>query len=507
MFISCKPMERTTRPTPRSMICALRGSPFYPVGENQTSPRSTHSEDDVFTIEDIHTALRDCLKGERPGAAREFTGVTNDSRVAKPGELFVALSTPVGYAPEVRDGHDFISDAVTRGATGVILQKEAVLLPNHVWAFKVDDTKYAIGELAHARRSHFDIRLVAISGNVGKTTTKELTAAVLQGCGHTVLKSPKNFNDEIGLSMTLFQLDPTCDRAVVEVGMFELGEIRRLCEIAQPQIAVVLNVGPTHLERLGTMQAIAQAKQEAVEELPATGYAILNADDPWVAAMAQKTRAQVITFGKSVQADFRASEIESHGLAGIEFTLGYRGQSLRVSSPLPGGSLVSNALAAVAVAVADGASIEEAAQALGSAKVAPRLQAKNATNGALILDDCYNANPASMKAALDVLQEIAGRRHALLGDMLELGTAEKEGHRSVGEHAARVVDVLYTVGPRSAIIAEAAREAATCRVHHFDTKAEAVENLRANLDTGDVLLVKASLGMGFATVVAELIRQ
>jgi UDP-N-acetylmuramoyl-tripeptide--D-alanyl-D-alanine ligase len=161
----------------------------------------------MFTIDDVRNALSDCLKGECPGTASEFTGVTNDSRVAKPGELFVALTTPPGYAPEVRDGHDFISDAVAHGATGVILHNQETLLPDHVWAFLVDDTQHAIGELARAWRSRFDVRAIAIAGNVGKTTTKELTAAVVQGCGHIVLKSPMNFNDEIGLAMTLFQLD------------------------------------------------------------------------------------------------------------------------------------------------------------------------------------------------------------------------------------------------------------------------------------------------------------
>jgi UDP-N-acetylmuramoyl-tripeptide--D-alanyl-D-alanine ligase len=459
----------------------------------------------VFTIDDVRNALSDCLKGERPGAASEFTGVTNDSRVAKPGELFVALTTPIGYAPEVRDGHDFISDAVAHGATGVILHNQEIRLPDHVWAFLVDDTKHAIGELGRARRSRFDVRAIAIAGNVGKTTTKELTAAVLQGCGHTVLKSPKNFNDEIGLAMTLFQLDPTYDRAVVEVGMFELGEIRRLCQIAQPQIGVVLNVGPTHLERLGSMQAIAEAKSEAVQDLPATGCAILNADDPLVAAMAPKTRARVLTFGTHSHADFRASEIQSHGLAGVEFTLGCLGRSLRVRSPVPGADLVHNALAALAVAVAGGASVEEAAEALTGAQVKPRLQAKMAASGATILDDTYNANPASMMAALNVLREMTGHRYALLGDMLELGSAETDGHRSVGEHAARVVDALFTVGPRGVQIAAAARAAGARTVRHFDTKEEAVEVLRANLGPGDVLLVKASRGLHLGAIVAQLI--
>jgi UDP-N-acetylmuramoyl-tripeptide--D-alanyl-D-alanine ligase len=340
---------------------------------------------------------------------------------------------------------------------------------------------------------------------VGKTSTKELTAAVLQGCGHTVLKSPKNFNDEIGLAMTLFQLNPTHDRAVVEVGMFELGEVRRLCQIAQPQIGVVLNVGPTHLERLGSMEAIAEAKSEAVQDLPATGYAILNADDPAVAAMASKTLARVLTFGTQSRADFCASDIESYGLDGVKFTLGYQGRSLRVRSPLPGVRLVPNALAAVAVAVADGAGVEEATAALSGAQVTPRLQAKVAASGATILDDTYNAGPASMMAALDVLQEMTGKRYALLGDMLELGSEETAGHRDVGKYAARIVDGLFTIGPRGMQIAAAARAAGARSVRHFDTKEEAVAVLRAELGPGDVLLVKASHGMALDAMVDQLI--
>lgn len=452
----------------------------------------------MFTIDDVRNTLGGCLKGEHPGPASEFTGIANDSRVAKPGQLFVALTT------EERDGHDFINDAVACGATGVIYTRESVL-PDHVWAFRVVDTQHAIGELAHAWRSRFDVRAIAIAGNVGKTTTKELTAGVLQGCGHTVLKSPLNFNDEIGLAMTLFQLNSSYDRTVVEVGMFALGEIRRLCQIAQPQVGVVLNVGPTHLERLGSMQAIAEAKSEAVQDLPATGCAILNGDDRLVAAMAPRTRARVLTFGTHSHADFRASEIESHGLAGVEFTLACLGRSLRVRSPVPGAKLVPNALAALAVAVADGASVEEAAEALTAAQVTTRLQVKLAASGATILDDSYNANPASMMAALDVLSEVPGRRCALLGDMLELGSAEAAGHRSVGEHAARVVDALFTIGPLGLQVAAAARSAGARTVRHFDTKEEAVEVLRAYLRRGDLLLVKASHGLALGAVVAELV--
>lgn len=459
----------------------------------------------MFTIDDIRKALSDCLKGEQPGTASEFMGITNDSRVAKPGDLFVALTTPKGYALKVRDGHDFIGDAVANGATGVVVHNEEILLPERVWGFLVDDTKHAIGELARAWRSRFNVHTIAIAGNVGKTTTKELTAVALEGCGHTVLKSPMNFNDEIGLAMTLFQLNSTHERVVVEVGMFELGEIRRLCCIAQPQTSVVLNVGPTHLERLGTMQAIAEAKSEAVQALPATGYAILNADDPLVAAMAAKTQARVLTFGTHSHADFRASEVQSYGLEGVEFMLNCLGRTFRVKSPLPGVDLIPNALAALAVAVVDGASVEQAAEALTTAQVKPRLQVKMAASGATILDDSYNANPASMMAALNVLREMTGNRYALLGDMFELGSAEVDGHRAVGEHAAPIVDGLFTVGPRSAQIAASAKAAGACTIRHFDTKEEAAEALRATLGIGDVLLVKASRGMRLGTIVEELI--
>ncbi len=306
---------------------------------------------------------------------------------------------------------------------------------------------------------------------------------MLQGRGHTVLKSPMNFNDEIGLAMTLFQLDPTYDRAVVEVGMFELGEIRRLCRIAQPRIGVVLNVGPTHLGRLGSMQAIAEAKSEAVQDLPATGCAILNADDPRVAAMAAKTRARVLTFGTHSHADFRASEIQSHGLAGVEFTFGCLGRGLRVRSPLPGAALVPNALAALAVAVADGAGVEEAAEALTGAQVTPRLQAKRAACGATILDDTYNANPASMMAALDVLHEMTGHRYFLLDDMLDLGSSG-DGQASAPSASTLPASSMRcsAVGLRGRADHPAAARAAgltTALVRHFDTKEEAVEAVRA----------------------------
>ena len=453
----------------------------------------------MFTVDEVRAALGPDLLAENAGAALAFGTVTNDSRMAGPGDLFVALKT------EVRDGHDFIGDAVQRGVAGVVVLRRDIFLPEGLWAFLVSDTTHALGELARWWRSCFpSLHCIAITGNTGKTTTKELTAALLSH-RFNVHKSPSNFNDNVGVAMSMLMLRDEHEVAVQEVGMDHLGEIRRSCEIAQPRTAIVLNVGPTHLERLGSIEAIAQAKSEAVEALPEDGSAILNADDPYVAAMAAKTRARVLTFGLSEGVTVKASGVQTRGLAGSDFTVSCGGRALKAHSPLPGERLVHNALAAVTAGLAEGMSLEEAVEALRQAEVPLRLQARAALNGATVLDDSYNASPASMLAALGVLAEMPGRRLALLGDMLELGSAEAEGHRSVGERAAQVVDALFTVGPRGIQIAAAAKAAGARHVRHFDSKEQAAEELKQLLTPGDILLVKASHGLALGDVVKELV--
>lgn len=452
----------------------------------------------TFSIDDIRDALGASLLGESPGLAESFSAVVNDSRVAEPGQLFVALAT------DARDGHDFIPDAVSRGIAGVLTQRQDILLPEGVWAFLVADTAFALGELARHWRLRQRVRSIAITGNVGKTTTKELTAALLSQ-RFAVHKSPSNFNDNIGVAMSVLGLTEAHEVGVFEAGMDHLGEIRRSCQIALPQIAAVLNVGPTHLERLGSLDAVAQAKAEAIEALPDDGAAVLNADDPYVAAMAEKTRARVLTFGLNPGATIRATDVRTRGLSGADFQVSLGGRGVQAHSPLPGDRLIANALAAITIAVAFGLSIEEAAHALSRAEVPLRLQARAGVNGATLLDDSYNASPASVLAALGVLSEMPGRRLALLGDMLELGSAEAEGHRAVGERAAQVVDALFTVGPRGVQIAVAAKAAGAARVRHFDSKDEAAAELQRLLAPGDILLVKASHGLALSDVVKELV--
>ncbi|HXH22015.1 MAG TPA: UDP-N-acetylmuramoyl-tripeptide--D-alanyl-D-alanine ligase [Dehalococcoidia bacterium] len=451
----------------------------------------------MLTAAELRRALGPELLSERRGAARVFSGVNNDSRKVRPGELFVALKT------ETRDGHDFVAHAVEAGAAGLVVSR-TVEAPASVSVFLVRNTQTALGEIARYWRSRFLLRAVVVTGSVGKTTTKELIAAVLRS-EHDVLKSPANFNDEVGVSMTLLQLESRHDRAVIEVGMFAEGEIRRLCEIVKPDIGVVMNVGPVHLERLGSIEAIARAKSEAVQDLPWTGNAILNHDDPLVEAMRAKTKARVMTFGLTPGAAIRGTNVRSRGLDGVDFEVSAFGRTLQAHSPLPGADLVPNALAALAVAFADGMSLEQAVKALREARVPARLQVKRARSGALVLDDCYNASPASMFAALAVLAETKGRHIALLGDMLELGAAEADSHRAVGRRAAEVAQVLYTVGTRAEMIGAAAREAGAPCVRHFDSKEEAAAALAREAREGDVVLVKASHGMALESVVAELV--
>jgi UDP-N-acetylmuramoyl-tripeptide--D-alanyl-D-alanine ligase len=452
----------------------------------------------LFSFDDVSAALGAELMGVRLGAAASFTGDTNDSRVARPDEIFVALKT------EARDGHDYIAEAVAKGVAAILVQQDDVAVPESVTIFRVRDTRHALGELARWWRSRFFVKATVIAGNVGKTTTKELTAALLGRC-YRVLRSPSNFNDEIGLAMTLFGLDETYDCAVLEVGMDHLGEIARSCEIVRPDTAVVLNVGPTHLERLGSMEAIARAKGEAVEAIGPGGTAILNADDPYVAAMASKTKGRVLTFGVEKPADVRATAIQGRGLDGVDFTVSAFGRLLAAHSPVPGERLVPNALAAIAVAVNDAISVEDAVAGLAQLTIPTRLQPRPGSGGATILDDSYNAGPASMLAALAVLAEMPGRRIALLGDMLELGSAEIESHRLVGERAAAVAELLFTVGPRGEQIAFAAKAAGARHVVHLPSKEEAAHKLRALLGPGDVLLIKASHGIALHTVVDELV--
>ncbi|MDZ4278087.1 MAG: UDP-N-acetylmuramoyl-tripeptide--D-alanyl-D-alanine ligase, partial [Dehalococcoidia bacterium] len=306
----------------------------------------------MIAASEIAESLGSLLLERRPGRARRFRRAVVDSRQAGRGDLFFALRG------ERHDGHEFAADAVRRGASGVIVQQAPDALPADVAVFLVGDTLAALQRLAAGRRDRRRAKVIGVTGSVGKTTTKEIAAAVLS-TRHTVLKNEANYNNEIGLPLTLLGLTHRHDRAVLEMGMYAQGEIRALCEIARPEVGVVTNVGPSHLERLGSLEAIAAAKAELPESLPPHGFAVFNADDPLVMAMVDRTRAHPLTYGVSPKADVRASDIRTRGLDGVSFRLGWRGESAKAQTRLPGRHIVSNALAAAAVALADGMSLRE----------------------------------------------------------------------------------------------------------------------------------------------------
>ncbi len=431
-----------------------------------------------------------------------FADVTNDSRLATRGALFVALR-------DVRDGHDFIPDAYRKGAAGVIAER---LIDLDGWLERsarrdfayiiVDDCITALQKLSAYWRSKHGIQVVGVTGSVGKTSTKEMIATVLSE-EFRVLSNEKNMNNEIGLPLSLLRLDDTHEKAVLEMGMYDIGEINLLCAIARPQIGVVTNVSHSHLERLWTIERIAQAKSELVEALPDDGIAILNGDDPLVSQMAAKTGASHIFFGTGSECDVRATRIRVNGLKGISFDLVYDGKTARVKTPLLGRHTVYPCLAAAAVGIAQGMSLDEIARALKKAPSTVRLQALPGKNRSSILDDTYNASPVSTNAALDLLAKLRGRRIAILGDMFELGSYEEQGHREVGRRAARSVDRLIVVGKRARWIGDEALSAGLKAVEFAETNAGVSIELQPN----DYVLVKGSRGMRMEEIVARLVEE
>lgn len=463
--------------------------------------------------------ILEALTGYRAtGAEPAISAVVIDSRQVIPGSLFVAFNG------ERVNGHDFVRDAFNRGAIAALVDQpmaepNAELWCSHVDArsgpieipsrvplcIQVEDTLTALQDISAWWRARFTVHVTGITGSVGKTSTKELTYAVLARRFNT-LKSTGNQNNEIGVPLTLLNLRPEHDQAVIEMGMYARGEIARFCELAQPQVGVITNVGPVHLERLGSIENITLAKRELVEALPPDGTAVLNRDDERVMSMAGHTQARVFTYGLDDRADLWADDITSMGLDGIRFQLHYQGESLNLRIPLLGRHSVHTALRASAVGLIMGMSWPDIAAGMGDSAAQLRLVAAPGPHGSTLIDDTYNSSPDSALAALNLLQDLDGRRVAVLGDMLELGEAERRAHRRVGVRAAEVADVLVTVGPRARTIAEAALAAGLPQAAVFPVAEapEAVPVLLELIEPGDVILIKGSLGMAMDRIVVAL---
>ncbi len=463
----------------------------------------------TFTIDEILAATRGALV--QRGRWDAFAGVSTDSRTSQTGELFIPLSG------ERHDGHDFIPKALHRGVTGVLVEHRYVgqpppavpgqarapvphPIPREITVIAVKDTLAALGHLAQAWRWQFVGPVVAVTGSCGKTTTKEMIAQVLAG-SYRVHKNPLNLNNLIGLPLTLLELEPGHEAAVVEMGMNRFGEIRRLTEIAAPTVGVLTNVYGAHTEGVGDVAGVARAKSEIIAALDRKARLVYNADDPWIAAMAGNFPGRSLSFGQSPGAALQARERRPLGSRGQSAVLHYQGQSWTLDLPVPGEHMLYNALAASAVGLTLGLAPEETAAALTAfSPIHRRSQVALLPTGVHLLNDCYNANPGSMAMALKTLMELRdrGRAAAALGDMLELGEASVQEHRQLGRLAAQAgLDYLVIYGNFRLEVAAGARKAGmpAGRIFPIRHLADGAWVLNELLEPGDWLLVKGSRSM------------
>lgn len=429
--------------------------------------------------------------------------VSTDSRTIPPGSLFVALEG------KNFNGHDFIPQAVENGAACVLSEAETKGAPYPV--IQVESTKQALLDLAAYYRSLFNVKVVAVTGSTGKTTTKDMIASVLSQKYH-VLKTDGNLNNTIGLPLTLFMLDESHDAAVLEMGMSSAGEIFLLSEAARPDIAVITNIGSAHLESLGSIEAILAAKCEIFAGMPEKGKIFLNGDDK----MLQTVRSDLLDikyYGINKNNDYIARGVTNRGMDGVSYTVVCPdGTNVEIDVQFPGEHMVANSMAAVLVGCEMGLDADEIAN--GVAKFIPsqlRLEMRKNKNGVTVINDTYNANPDSVRAAIDVLLSAAGRKICVLGDMLELGRASNDMHYEVGRYAAeKNIDLIICVGTHSrytyeGVYYEIDKGKTLSQAMYFMDKENVEDNIASILKKGDTILLKASRGMKFEEISNKLL--
>src|SRR6202162_1175341 len=462
----------------------------------------------LWTIAQMAAAV-----GSKPGGALDpvarLAGVSIDSRTIRPGELFIAIHGPR------HDGHDHVPAALERGAVAAVVAEGLVSrYPGWIQdrCITVPDTLTALHDLARAVRKDWGKKICGITGSVGKTTTKEILAQLL-GAKLCVLKSEGNFNNEYGLPLTLFGLDESHQAAVLEMGMSRPGELKRLAAVAQPDVGVVTRVSPAHLEFFVSVDEIALAKRELIEGLNGkNSVAVLNADDPRVAAFASHAPGKVLTYGIDSPADFRAEQLENRGALGSAFTLVTSEGRVRLEIALAGRHVIANALAALAAASVWGIGAEEAHGVLANLK-APFMRGEVValSNGAALINDSYNSSPAALQAMTAVLAATPKYQRRILaaGEMRELGRTSAELHREAGQFAASTgkIDWIIGVAGDAAQVIEGAVAAGISRAHtkFFSTSEEAAKFLVGFLESGDVMLVKGSRGVKMERIVDELL--
>jgi UDP-N-acetylmuramoyl-tripeptide--D-alanyl-D-alanine ligase len=436
----------------------------------------------------------------RGNPAMTVSGVSIDSRTVKPGELFIAIKG------KKQDGHQFVSEAVKNGASAVMVSNLSFLgETGQVPVILTSDTRTGLLEFARWYRQQLNSRVVAITGSNGKTTTKELLAQLIAGKYETV-KAPASFNNDIGVPLTVLQMNRTTRVAIFEIEMNELGGTSKLARVCQPEFGIVTNVGDTHLEFMKDRKGVAREKTELIGALPVTGLAILNFDDPLVMEM-KRSDIRTVTFGLKSGADVFATEIKERRLGGVEFKLLAK---YPVRLTFPGRHNIYNFLAAAAAAHELGLNWEEITEPALSACLPPQRLGIQKVGSVVLIDDCFNANPQSMAAALEVLESSAPResRVAILGDMLELGSQSEELHLALGRNAARVVDRMVVVGSMAQFIVAGAQAAgmAPDRLKYYPDSNSIGDDLFDIFKPGDTILVKGSRAMALENIVLKIVR-
>lgn len=454
-----------------------------------------------ITIQEIiqATGAQMIAAGDREEAlGREIWYVTQDSRETKEGVLFVAR---VGA---VRDGHDFLPQCFANGVTACLSQK-AIAPTNGAIILLVPDTGQALLDLAGYYRNLFDIPVVAVTGSVGKTTTKEMIAAVVSQ-RYDTLFTEGNLNNEVGVPLTIFRMEAHHGAAIIEMGMNHFGELDRIARAVRPDIGVISNIGVAHIEFLGSREGILKAKCEMLTHLKRDGVAILNGDDDMLRTLGGKLPQRILWFGLGKKMDFYADEVEQVGLEKTACTLHTPIGSVRVNIPVPGIHMVRNMLSAAAVGVELGLDLEQIRVGIEAFHTAKnRMSVETTQSGITVLNDVYNSNPVSCKASLDILANAKGRKIAVLGFMGELGDYAEEGHRAVGTHAAKKgIDILYCIGAYGDAMADAAKKAGMKEVYALTTQEKFWEKGLPTLKAGDTVLVKASRSGAFEKTVAKL---
>ena len=452
----------------------------------------------TLTLADVLAGTGGILATPAPGEV-SFAGVSIDSRTLEPGALFVAIGGPRF------DGHDFLAEAASRGARAALVHRDVAAIPG-LALVRVSDTTKGLSDLARHVRRETAVPIVGVTGSVGKTTTKDMTAHLLATRG-PVLKTEGNLNNRYGLPLTLLRLRPAHTAAILEMGMSAPGEIRALSTLAEPDVATITRVAPVHLEFFPSVDAIAEAKAEILDGLRRGGTAVLNGDDPHVRAIGERFHGRVVWFGHDRRFDVSAESWRGTA-SGMRFDMRLAGRTVDVALPLAGPHFVANFLAAAAAAHVLGISPGTMAEAATSLRPAPhRGEVRRLGGGVRVLDDCYNSSPVALEAAVVALSMVPGRRRvAVLGDMLELGPTGGALHRAAGRSLAGRVDAVVGVGPLAKEIVEGAREAgvAADSLHHFATAADAAEALPDLVRPGDAVLVKASRAVKLEAAVEAL---